>query len=119
GLWAGDKLHVSRNFVSSRVLSGGPIRLVFELRYAPWQVVPGVRIAETKRVVLDAGSPWNRIESTFVGTVPGKLSAGIGIAKHAGSAMVVDAGSASLRVWEPLKGQHADDNGNLGCAIVL
>ena len=119
GIWAGGKLAVSRNFVSSRVLASGPIRLVFELRYAPFDVGPGVRVAETKRVVLDAGSPFNRFESTFSGGGKAGLSAGVGIAKHAGSALVVDAASASMRVWEPLKGKQGDDNGNLGCAVVL
>jgi hypothetical protein len=119
GLWAGGKLNASRNFVSSRVLATGPIRLVFELQYAPWDVAPGVRIAETKRVVLDAGTPFNRFESTFTGVGPAKVAAGVGIAKHAGSAMTVDAGSASLRVWEPLTGKQGDANGSLGCAIVL
>jgi hypothetical protein len=118
GIWAGGKLMVSRNFVSSRVLAAGPILLVFELRYAPWDAGPAGKIAETKRVVLDAGSAFNRFESTFTG---GKapLLVGIGIAKHAGSAVVVDTASASMRVWEPLKGKQGDDNGNLGCAVVL
>jgi unsaturated rhamnogalacturonyl hydrolase len=119
GLWAGGKLSASRNFVSSRVLANGPIRLVFELRYAPWEAAPGIHVAETKRVVLDAGTPFNRFESTFTGLGSAKLGAGIGIAKHAGSAVTVDAGSASMRAWEPLKDGKGDANGNLGCAIVL
>jgi hypothetical protein len=118
GIWAGGKLMVSRNFTSSRVLASGPIRLVFELRYAPWDAGPSGRVSETKRVVLDAGTPFNRFESTFAGGKPG-LSAGVGIAKHAGSEVVVDGASASMRVWEPLKGKQGDDNGNLGCAVVL
>jgi hypothetical protein len=119
GVWAGGRLALSRNFASSRVLASGPIRLVFELSYAPWEVAPGVRVAETKRISLDAGSQWNHIESTFAPMGPGKLSVGIGIAKHAGNAMTIDAQSASLRVWEPLKGDKGDPNGNLGCAVVL
>lgn len=119
GLWAGGKLNVSKNFVSSRVLASGPIRLIFELRYAPWEVPPGLRVAETRRVVLDAGTPFNRVESTFTGLGQALVSAGVGIAKHAGSAVTVDAPTASLRVWEPLKGSKGDDNGSLGCAIVF
>jgi hypothetical protein len=119
GVWSGGKLAVSRNFTSSRVLANGPIRLVFELRYAPWDAGGGVRVSEVKRVTLDAGTPWNRVESTFTASGPGKLAAGIGIAKHAGSVLAVDAGSSSMRVWEPLKGAKGDDNGSLGCAVVL
>ena len=119
GLWANGRLALSRNFTGSRVLASGPIRLMFELSYAPWEVAPGQRVAETKRITLDAGSQWNHIESTFTPAGPGKLSAGIGIAKHPGHAMALDAASSSLRVWEPLKGEKGDDNGNLGCAVVL
>jgi unsaturated rhamnogalacturonyl hydrolase len=119
GIWAEGRLALSRNFAGSRVLANGPIRLIFELSYVPWEVAPGMRVAETKRITLDAGSQWNQIASTFTPSGPGKLSAGIGIAKHPGNVMTADAESASLRVWEPLKGEKGDPNGNLGCALVL
>ena len=64
GIWQDGKLYVSRNFVTSRVLANGPIRLVFELGYAPWDA-GGVRVAETKRVILDAGQGFDRFESIF------------------------------------------------------
>jgi hypothetical protein len=114
GVWAGGKLSVSKNFTQSRVLASGPIRLVFELTYAPWDA-GGTKVAETKRVTLDAGTQWNHVESTFTAK-KGPLSVGIGIAKHADSKMTVDGPGGSLRVWEPLDGGKA---GNLGTAIVL
>jgi hypothetical protein len=114
GIWAGRKLHVSKNFTNSRVLAGGPIRLVFELSYAPWDAGAG-QVAETKRVILDAGTQFNRFESTFTGQ-KGALSVGIGIAKHPGSVVKADARGSSLRTWEPLDGGKS---GDLGCAIVL
>src|SRR3569623_1366895 len=68
GIWTakrgGGDLAVSHNFATSRVLANGPIRLVFELTYAPWDAA-GARLSETKRVTLDAGTLFNRIESTF------------------------------------------------------
>src|SRR5690349_8781623 len=54
GVWSGGKLYTSRNFVTSRVLANGPIRLVFELDYAGWDA-GGAKVSETKRVILDAG----------------------------------------------------------------
>ena len=114
GVWAGGKLSVSKNFTQSRVLANGPIRLVFELTYAPWDA-GSARVAETKRVILDAGTQFNRFESTFTGQ-KGALSAGIGIAKHPGSVVKVEAHGGSMRTWEPLDGGKA---GNLGCAVVL
>ena len=119
GVWAGGKLYPSRNFTRSRVLANGPIRLVFELSYAPWDVPGGSPVAETKRVILDAGTPFNRFESTFTGGGKGALSVALGIAKHPGSVVQIDQSSGSMRVWEPLKGLKGEPSGNLGCAIVL
>jgi len=114
GVWAGGRLHVSRNFSHSRVLANGPIRLVFELTYTPWNA--GVEhVAETRRVTLDSGSRFNRFESTFTGQ-RGSLAVGVGIARHPGSEVRVDTKDGTMRVWEPLDGGKA---GNLGTAIVL
>ena len=113
GIWSGGKLHVSKNFTTSRVLANGPIRLVFELTYAPWDA-GSVRVAETRRVILDAGTQFNRIESTFTGQ-KGALAVGVGIAKHPGSTVKVDARGGVMRVWEPLE---SGKSGNLGTAIM-
>ncbi len=114
GFWVKDKLSVSKNFTTSRVIANGPIRLIFELDYAPWdEVSGGAKVSETKRVTLDAGTFFNRFESTFSAKKP--LSVAIGIAKHAGGAEAVDPATASMRVWEPADGK----NGNYGCAVVL
>jgi unsaturated rhamnogalacturonyl hydrolase len=117
GVWKDDKLYVSRNFVSSRVLANGPIRLVFELTYAPWDA-GGAQVAETKRVILDAGQSFDRYQSVFQvggGASAQPLDVGIGIAKHKGSTAQFDKAGGWLRTWEPL----AEPNGNLGCAIVV
>lgn len=114
GIWSGGKLHVSKNFTHTRVLANGPIRLVFELSYAPWEA-GGAQVGESKRVILDAGTPFNRFESSFTGA-KGKLAVGVGIAKHPGSAVKTEAKSGVLRVWEPLDGGKA---GNLGTALVF
>ena len=114
GIWAGGKLSVSKNFTGSRVLANGPIRLVFELTYASFGT-GGMRVTETKRVTLDAGSHFNRFESTFKGA-KATLPIGIGIAKHPDGVVEVDSKAAWMRVWEPLDGGKS---GNLGEAIVL
>jgi hypothetical protein len=114
GIWSGGKLSVSKNFTGSRVLANGPIRLVFELNYAAWGT-GGTRVTESKRVTLDAGSHFNRFDSTFKGA-KAALPVAIGIAKHTDGVMEVDDTAAWMRTWEPLDGGQA---GNLGCAIVL
>lgn len=113
GIWTGGALVSSRNFTSSRVLANGPIRLLFELTYALWDAGGG-KVSETKRVTLDAGTSFNRIESTFV--AQGTPSVGIGIAKHPGNAEKTDLKLAWRGVWEPLDGGKS---GHLGCAVML
>jgi hypothetical protein len=114
GVWANRKLYVSKNFTHSRVLANGPIRLVFELTYAPWDA-GRMQVGETKRVILDAGTEFNRFESTFTGQ-KGTLAIGVGIAKHPGGKALLDPRTASLRVWEPLDGGKS---GNLATALVF
>lgn len=119
GIWSGGKLYPSRNFTRSRVLANGPIRLVFELSYAPWEVPGGQHVAETKKVILDAGTPFNRFESSFSNTGKSPLEVAIGIAKHPGGTVQIDASLGFMRSWEPLKGTKGEPSGNLGCAIIL
>jgi rhamnogalacturonyl hydrolase YesR len=114
GVWDAGKLWVSKNFVKSRVLANGPLRLIFELEYAPYEVGSS-KVAETKRVTIDAGRSLNRFESHFkVESGARPQAVGIGIAKHAGGKASFDKSLGLLASWEPFKG----DNGNLGCAVV-
>lgn len=115
GIWSGGKLFTSRNFVNSRVLANGPIRLVFELDYEAWDA-GGAKVSETKRVILDAGKNFDRFESTFrIESGKGPLAVAIGIAKHPGGTAQVDKRLGVLRTFEPFK----DKNGSVGCAVVL
>ena len=68
GIWSDGQLRVSRNFRGSRVLAAGPIRLVFELSYEPWDIGGGRSVSERKRVTLDAGSNFNRFDSLYTVT---------------------------------------------------
>jgi len=111
-VFAGDKPAVSRNFVWSRVLANGPLRLIFELGYAPFDAGPNVKVAETKRITLDAGKNFNRVASTFVGSA-GKLDVGVGVGKHANTDLKTD--KLWIRTWEKVK----DDDSSLGCAVIL
>jgi pectinesterase len=115
GIWESNQLFVSRNFINSRVIANGPVRVVFELTYAPWDV-RGREVSEVKRVTLDAGQNMSRFES-FYKTVPGvPMTSGIGIKKSEGSTMQSSRRDGWLRTWEPLQKGNA---GNLGCSIVL
>jgi hypothetical protein len=116
GIWSGGKLHVSRNFTGSHVFANGPIRLIFELKYAAWDA-GGAKVGETRRVTLDAGSHFNRVDTTIEGAKPG-LTVGIGISKHPGNVEEADPKGTWIRTWEPLS-LNGEGKGNLGCAVVL
>lgn len=113
--WSGGRMYPSANFRGTRVLANGPIRVMFELTYAPWDVA-GVKVSEVKRVTLDAGQNLDRFESFYRaegGPLPSAHAAGI--KKNPGSVSVTNREQGILRTWEAFKG----DAGHLGCAIVL
>jgi hypothetical protein len=114
GIWKDGRLFVSKNFRESRVLANGPIRLVFELLYEPWDA-GGVRVRETKRVTLDAGSHFNRFESTYSVDGAAQVAWAAGIKKAKGADVKALRDRGSLRTWEALK----EPNGSLGCAVVV
>ncbi len=113
GIWAGGKLYPSGNFRSSRLLANGPIRVMFELSYSPWDA-RGIRVSEVKRITLDAGQNLDRFESEykFEGAA-GNLQYAAGIRKAPGSTKAFNREAGTLRTWEPLK------EGELGCGLVL
>ena len=118
GLWAGDRLWTSRNFINSRVLANGPIRVMFELEYAPFQV-DNINVGEVKRITLDAGSQLDRFQSSYKQfTRPGqtqKLTTGIGLKKTAGEQIEANAERGWLLKWEKVE----KNAGNQGLAIIV
>ncbi|MDF3066361.1 MAG: glucuronyl hydrolase [Polyangiaceae bacterium] len=114
GVWDAGKLYVSRNFVETRVLAQGPIRLLFELKYPAYDTASG-KVVETKRITMDAGRNLNRFESHFkVESGARPATVGIGIAKHKGGTAGLDKTLGLLHSWEPLK----EGGGNVGCGII-
>lgn len=114
GIWDGKKLHVSRNFVSYKVIANGPIRTQFELTYEPWDV-NGVKVSEIKRFTIDAGQNFYRVESYY--DAPDELrdiDVAVGIARHEPDFKgEVDKGKTWVSLWET-----NEKNGSLGCAVV-
>jgi hypothetical protein len=118
-LLANGQLFVSKNFRKSRVLSRGPIRLIFELTYDAYDVA-GTKVREVKRVTLDAGSHFNRFENRYTTesgepVMPSALLA-VGIKKAKNADVRVDAKGGIVRTWEELLSYGKD--GFMGCAIV-
>ncbi|HZQ18033.1 MAG TPA: DUF4861 family protein [Terriglobales bacterium] len=115
GIWVNNRLYPSANFVDSRELANGPIRVVFELTYSAWDVA-GARVSEVKRISLDAGQNFDHFESHYkVEGSPSNLEEAIGIRKGTDAQNSTLREKGILRTWEKLPG----DYGQLGCAVIL
>jgi hypothetical protein len=114
GLWAADRLWVSENHVNSRVLANGPIRVLFELTYEPFEV-NGAMVSEVKRISLDAGQNLDHFRSMYTPAKPTALITGIGLKKVSGERSEVNAERGWLAKWEPME-QNA---GRQGLAVIV
>jgi rhamnogalacturonyl hydrolase YesR len=79
GVFTAGTCTVSQNWSTQQHLASGPVRTAFELTYAPWECGNGVKIAETRRMSLDAGSHLTRFESRFTVTGADSVQGGPGI----------------------------------------
>ena len=110
GIWENDKLVNSSNFIASNVLANGPIRILFELKYAPYGSVSG----ETKRISLDAGQQFDRFESHYKFS-GGKPAVVIGLKKAAGEMLQTNAAEGWIAKWEKME----KGAGNQGLAVIV
>jgi hypothetical protein len=109
------KLFRSKNFTSYKVIANGPIRTVFELKYAPWDV-EGESISETKTISIDAGSNLSRFESVYNTQSHDSISVAIGILKRVEPGCVMlDEKKGISAYWQPRDDQH----GTTGIGVVL
>jgi hypothetical protein len=114
GLWAENKLWVSKNFINSRVLANGPIRVLFELTYEPFDV-NGTTITEIKRISLDAGQNLDHYQSSYrIQSGSAALVSAAGLKKVAGEQKEFNAEHGWLAKWEKME----KNAGNQGLAIV-
>jgi hypothetical protein len=114
GVWDAGRLYTSANFIDSRVLANGPIRVMFELTYPPFDAA-GARVTEIKRITLDAGHNLNRFESRYTGVPAAPTMQAVGIKKAPGSQVAQDKARGLFRTWEPVKA----DGSNLGCGVIV
>jgi hypothetical protein len=118
GIWNGSRLFTSRNYSAWRVLANGPIRAVFELDYAAWDV-QGVPVSETKRFTVDAGHQFDTVESTFNTSDPQTLTVALGLNKkpaYAEQAPEVATYRAPETLMQWVRQRNA---GDFGTAIIL
>jgi Domain of unknown function (DUF4861) len=109
GLWYGNQLFVPQNFVDSRVLTNGPIRVMFELVYEPF-VVDGAKVSEVLRISLDAGSQMDHFQSIYKAESEtgfsfdeGGARLAVGLKKVKDEQKEFNAGHGWLAIWEPME----------------
>jgi hypothetical protein len=111
-VWRDGTLKTSINFRNSRTLANGPLRVMFELIYEPWDTGAGA-VREVKRITLDAGHRLNRFELTFTPAPAPGASLGLGIKINPKSVSHVNREAGVLSSWEPLQ-----QDGFLGCGVI-
>ncbi len=103
GIWINNQLYVPSNFVDSWVLSNGPLRVMFELIYGPFDV-NGAMVSEVLRVSLDAGSQLNHFQSFYKSQSGNeRLAVAIGLKKVKDEQMEFNAASGWMAIWEPME----------------
>lgn len=115
GIWAADKLWTSKNYINSIVLANGPIRVLFELEYEPFDC-NGVQVKEKKRVSLDAGHQFDHFKSsyTLTNTSSSLLCSAIGLKKVKGEVVEANPEHGWLIKWEKME----KSAGNQGLAVI-
>ena len=98
-VWDSGKLFASNNVTTSRILADGPIRVAFELSYAPWKAA-GVEVQETKYVELDAGSHLNHWHSSFRFAGSREIEMAVGLAVHDTAEVQQLARGSVVSVWD-------------------
>lgn len=118
-IWRNDTLYRAENFARHRILATGPIRAVFELEFDPWDA-GGVRVTETKRISIDAGSYLFRQESVFQAQGVGDLPVAVGFVKREGVVGSTSRGSpwAWVSGWGPIE-RVTGGHGELGMAALV
>jgi len=119
GVWYDNKLWVSRNYKTVRILNPGPKVASFEVTYAPWPVDVVRTVSETRRFTLPVGTNFTRLVSTMRSSKPGPLLIGIGIGKHTTATgkeeVTTDAARGFLSVWSA----SAEGKGSMAVAILF
>ncbi len=110
------KMVVSGNWKSSKIITTGPIRVMFELTYAPVKVGDAT-VIETKTISLDAGSSLNRFDSKFEISGGNELEVAVGIARRGNKGeMSYDLESKWFTYREPVM---KNGNGTISSGVVL
>lgn len=120
GIWADNKLWVSRNWAKYRILKDGPDVADFEVDYAPWPVGVDRRAWETRRFTLPLGTNFTRMVSTISSDRPGPMLVGIGVQKRPTAIQTPgvwtpDRAHGRFAFWTP----EDPDKGAMGIGLIV
>ena len=108
GIWQNDSLYVSKNFADYKIITVGPLRAIFELKYAAYGKTS---VTETKRISLDKGSNFSKIEVSLNQKIS---NFAVGISLHQNKGQIKsDAKKGTFRHWEAI------DDSFVGEGIVM
>jgi unsaturated rhamnogalacturonyl hydrolase len=114
-IFSGGKAYAANVYSSWKLIADGPLRAAFELRYDSIDA-GGRQVAETKRISIDAGSSFSRVETRYASPQSGPLQVGVGIAQRKGDGRLVqDEAAGWMSYWEP----EAAPNGHTACAVIM
>src|SRR2546423_4665793 len=102
GIWANNQLYTPSNFVDSRALANGPIRVMFELVYEPFDV-SGRKVSEVLRISLDAGSQLDHFETSYELQNGEPLAVAVGLKKVKDEQKEVNARHGWVTIWQPME----------------
>jgi len=105
---ADEKYYFSKNFISWKTITTGPIRTSFILTYADWDA-KGNKITESKLISLDYGSQLSRFEINITGTK--EIAAGLTLHDKKGT-IGTNLKEGWLSYWEPI------DDSEIGTGLV-
>jgi hypothetical protein len=100
--------YYSKNYISYKTITTGPIRTSFHLEYANWDA-NGKTITESKTISLDKGSNFSKFETSISGSET--ISAGLTLHEKDGQITSNDK-KGWISYWQP----HADSE--IGTAII-
>ena len=102
GVWSNNKLYAATNFVDSRVLANGPIRVMFELVYEPFNA-GDLNVSQVVRISLDAGSQLDHFQNFYTLQPPNQIAVAVGLKKVKGEQKEFNAARGWLAIWEPME----------------
>lgn len=116
--YAEGQFVLGNNYIAQKTLDNGPVRISFQLDYAPY-AVGNTEVKETRTISLDANNRFNKIQEVYEGAGEGmEVAAGI-VTRPEPSDTLRDATLGIMGYWEPQNNDNGDNNGHIGIGVIF